>query len=430
MASAKSTSKTWYTIPEPIQVFFEKFPLKTNLAAPITPSITFANNEKTLKSDEFKNGSTERTATLYVHNLVDAKSTKGTQFLLPTDPASIEILGYLRLKNLGLSSIDEKPESIRMLAVSPHSAPRSGGLPYLVDVNPCLKKSDTKKTRSVYSTPSAIYHNLLAPVPSGEPALYRSMISTVLHDAWVLTLIDPETPLHIRQTILGEGPFRVPNTAQDLDEANEVKYTPLPKFVENYLADSYTLELSEQLRPRYPAVVELLKDRSWSGIQLVPFGPSDIYKKIREIQARNNGEDLASNADSENNQRNTIFTKFFNSEKGKSVCDNIYSRVVECLQVFVALIEESKSEHGEFHGDSSGNGFLGIGGRSSVNEDVRELKEGSSSSDGGLGPLDVMLFAYIYSIITYTKGTKLEMMISKDFPELVKHSERVYEILF
>lgn len=427
MSSTKSTSSSWFTIPEPVRAIFDKFPLQTYPAAPITPSITFPCNEAALAGRGSPDKTPKRTMTLYVHNLADTQSSKGSPFLLPTDPTSVEILGYLRLKEIKFEPIDGEPGPIRMLAVSPHSAPHSGNLPYLIDISQD-SQNPTKKTRAVYSTPGAVYRNLLEPVPAGEPALYRSMVSTVLHDAWVFMLIDPETPVAVRQKILGEGPYRVPPSDKQVsgDNGSKSEYTPLPEFVENYLADSYTLALAEELRPRYPAVVEFLKERSWKSVNLLPFGPTDLYKKVRQVQRRNNGEAV----DTSSGQRDTIFSKFLNSGKGGSVRDDIYLRTTECLQVFVSLIEESGSEHGEIHGDGDGNGFIGIGGRSEVNGDVREFKENEMNVDGGLGPLDVMLFAYIYSIVNYAKGTRLQQLVSEQFPELVKHSENVYDILF
>lgn len=432
-SSVASKQKSWLTVPEPIRILFDKFPLETYPAAPITPSITFPCNQQALSSStDPKDGSdqSKRTVTLYVHKLTTAESSHGTEFLFPTDPTSIEILGYLRLKNLGLKSIDGPSAPIRMLAVSPHSAPQ-GNLPYLIDITPGSSSNKNKKTRAVYSTPAAVYRNLLAPISSGEPALYRSMISTVLRDAWIFMLIDPETPLQVRQRIFGEGPFRVPNI--DTEKDDEKLHTPLPQFVESYLVDSYTLELAEQLRPRYPAVVESLKQREWlSGFYFIPSGINNVYKKVRDIQTQHvkkEKEEKVKEEQSLEQQRDNLFTAFFSSPKGQAVRSDVYSRAAECLQVFVSLIEESSAEHGEIHGDGTGNRFIGIGGHSTVNEDVREYTE-NNSRDGGLGPLDVMLFAYVYSITQYAKDTQLCKIITQKFPELVKHCEKVYSILF
>lgn len=392
MPPATSKSKGWFTVPDPVRVIFDNFPLQTYPAAPIPPSITFACNDATLESKKIAEKKYERSVTLYSYNLLNAKTSNNTEFLFPTDPASIQILGFLRLKNIKLSSIDGESGPIRLLAVSPHSAPRKGGLPYLIDIssNP---ENITQRTRAVYSTLSAVYRNLLAPVPQGEPALYQSMISNVLHDAWVLMLIDPETELSVRQKILGEGPYRVPKASHDIDvETEKANYYPLPQFVENYLVECFTLELIEQLKPRYPAVTELLNSYSWRGLNFIPFGFAKFY------------------------QKNLI--SFFASEKGQSICEEIYSRTVECLKLFEKLIMESESK------------FLGIGDPSNVNEDVREFKEDKPNIDGGLGPLDISLFAYVHSILQYAENTRLQKMISMEFPELVKHSEKVYGILF
>lgn len=343
-----SVVASWFTVPEPIRIIFDRFPLKTLPPAPLPV-------EKLAST-----GQDDRQITLYVFNTADQTSDDDKARSMPTDPASIEILGLLSLKELA------EP---RVLAVSPHSAPITGRMPYLVDIK--RDQDSGKKQRAVYSTPAAVYRNLLDTLPSGKPALYQSLIATSLHDAWIFTLLDTKTPGATREKVFGEGSYRV---------SQKQKQT-LVDPVERHLQDMWTLTVAEQLRPRYPSAVTSLKSTTHAVTSLLSQRPT--------------------------------YAAFFESPEGVSVGEEIYARAKECLQVFSLLLDEAP------------HGFLGIGG------DAEEASEDvvSDGENRGLGPLDIQLFAYVYAIREYLRDTPLHKAVL-ELGNLETHAERVWRAVY
>ncbi|VVT44708.1 uncharacterized protein SAPINGB_P000506 [Magnusiomyces paraingens] len=363
-----TTTRPWFKVPEPVRVIFDQFPLAT-----------YPDKELyTYNEQQQQDNSNDRKTTLYVYNIDEPSG-------LPTDPASIELLGLLRLKGA---------KSAQVSKVSVHSAPTNGPkqLPYLVDVKFTQdeKTGRTKRQRAVYSTPAAVRRNLLTSsgkgssstgITSGQAALYASLLSTAVHDAWIFTLLDnAETPATVREHVYGEGAERIGGT--------------LPGFIERHLQEAWTLELAEALRPRYPAVVDTLKGGSkWKGgfvSKLFVGPPTTVFFSPSNVQ-------------------------------GTAVREEVYARAIDALQVFSSLLDEAPD------------GFLGTGG--SQDDDDEEEEEESSNknssedvlSEGefkGLGPLDILLFSYVYAIQNYATGTPLARAVDK-LSNLATHALRV-----
>lgn len=348
--------KSWIQVPDSIKYVFDKFPLYTNPPAPLPQSITSDINNESLDPAIRE----MRKLNLFVYN-IDAKDG------LASDPNSLEIHALLRLKNLADRALT--------YVVSSHSAPTGvRRLPYLVD------KRGTKKV--IYKSPQSIRSNILLP-PVGSTPLYSNLITTSLQDWWIITVI---MDLRLREVVFGEGKNRTPI---------------VPGIVENYLKNEWTQEIIEELRPRYPAVVEaVVTNNSIVNVCSKVYGliSSQIF-----VDSTDNSADASS-----------IVTFFKTTEQGQNILAEIRARARETLEVFSTLIQKSEK------------GFLGVGlgnGETIKHEDVNDI---------GLGSLDVLLFSYIYLMnkgicdITSTEFTTL----LAEFPNILDHSERVYSSLF
>ncbi|KAF5097542.1 hypothetical protein D0Z00_002374 [Geotrichum galactomycetum] len=359
MPAPATNRKSWVQVPESIKYVFDKFPLYTNPPAPVPQSVTSDCN--TAAFDPAVRAA--RKLNLHVYN-VDA--TDG----LATDPSSIEIQGLLRLKNLA--------DQARTTVVSSHSAPTNvQRLPYLVD------KRGSKSV--IYKSPQSIRTNLLLP-PVGATPVYTNLVATSLQDWWTITVIMDS---HLREVVFGEGQYRSPI---------------VPGVVENFLKDEWTQEIIEELRPRYPAVIDALVTNN-SVIKAT----SKIYGLVRSqifVASTDN------NADANNSSNIVMFFK--TTKQGQNILAEIRARAREALEVFSTLIKNSDT------------GFLGVGlGNSETlkHEDVTHT---------GLGSLDILVFSYVYRMskgVSAIVNSEFTTLLA-EFPEVLDHSERVYSNLF
>lgn len=360
MAVPNKNRKSWVQVPESIKYVFDKFPLYTNPPAPVPQSVRADLNTAAALDPADK---AARKLNLHVYN-VDA--TDG----LATDPGSIEIQGLLCLKNLA--------DQARTTVVSSHSAPTDvQRLPYLVD------KRGTKSV--IYKSPQSIRANLLLP-PVGATPVYTNLVSTSLKDWWTITVIMDS---HLREVVFGEGQYRSPI---------------VPGVVENFLKDEWTQMIIEELRPRYPAVIDALVANN-----SIVKTSSKIYSLIRSqiyVASTDNGADA--------NDSSNIVMFFRTTEQGQNILAEIRARAREALEVFTTLIKNSDT------------GFLGVGlgnGETIKHEDV---------TDAGLGSLDILLFSYVYRMskgVSTIVNSEFTTLLA-DFPEVLGHSERVYSSLF
>lgn len=330
-------------------MIFDKFPLYFNPPAVVPKSVVSPWNEKLPGPS---GPQTDRKIVLNVYN-IDEKDN------LPTDPESLEIQGLLKLKNLD--------KNLRVKVVSAHSAPQPTAgkkttpkLPYLIDISKNNK-------RTVYSSVSSVRSNLLAPV-NGLPVMHRTLITSTLRDAWLVTVLLNND---LRQLVFGEGPFRIQK---------------VPTVVEQFLQDGWTCAVVEELRPRYPAIIDSIVSTSKIG--------GGAYHFIKRQWST---------------QSNSPIIEFFQgTKKGQGVVEEILERTRQCLEVFNSLLER-----GDYLGLGQNNG--------EINEDV---------TASGLGPLDVLLFSYVYSIQTRPPNeTTLGAMVN-EYPLVVAHAKRVFQELF
>lgn len=353
-------TKSWLTVPESIRVVFDRFPLQVNSAAQIPESLVSTWNE----TNQEKEGSrSQRKITLHVYNL-DAQDK------LATDPEALEIQGLLKLKSLD--------HHLQMKVVSVHSAPDTAGkLPYLIDTPAARKGSNKKGTsqnkRTLYSSVQSIRNNLLAPV-QGLPAVHRALITSTLRDAWLVTVLLND---ELRQVVFGEGPYRIQK---------------VPNVIEQYLQDGWTLQVIEELRPRYPAIID-----SVVGNNNITRLGGGLYQLLK---SQWNSSRSSSN----------IVQFFRESKQGQEIIEEIQTRARECLNVFNTKLSQDNG------------GYLGIGhDDNETNEDVLE---------SGLGPLDVLLFSYVYTMqMRQPQDAEFAAML-EDYPLVVEHAQRVYAELF
>lgn len=341
---SKMVAKSWLTVPDSIKVVFDKFPLQVNPPAALPKSVVSELNQDVAPP---KPGT--RSLTLYVYNLNPSDG-------LPTDPESLEILALLRLKNLH--------NNVQIKVVSPHSAPLANGathskLPYLIDVS-----KNGKKT--IYSSVSSVRSNLLLQ-SKGLPVMYQSLITFTLRDAWLVTvLLDSE----LRQLVFGEGPHRI---------------QAVPPIVEQFLQDLWTSRVIEELRPRYPAIVDSFVNSSAIG--------GGLYHLIKNQWKE---------------QSSPIVSFFNDTKQGQAILEEIYARAEKSFSVFEALLTTKD--------------YLGTGDESpETQEDV---------SDNGHGPLDILLSSYVYNIQNcQSSQTQLSSILS-EFPRVLEHSQRVHSQVF
>lgn len=349
-----ATSKSWLSVPESIRIIFDIFPLQLNPAASIPPSVVSPWNEQsTNPSANTANTVNTRKIILHVYN-IDAKDN------LATDPEGLEIQGLLKLKGLNQHS--------QIKVVSVHSSPQqqsgpakaTSKLPYLIDVG-------KNKKRTVYSSVASVRTNLLAPV-QGVPTIHRALVSSALRDAWLVTVLLND---ELRQLVFGEGPFRIQK---------------VPKVAEQFLQDSWTCQVVEELRPRYPAIIDSVVSRSRIG--------GGLYHLVKSQWSSDSSS--------------PIVDFFRGTIQGQGIIEEILARARECLMVFETLLENSE--------------YLGVG-----------LDDGQANEDvatSGLGPLDILLFSYIYAIQNrHPNDTELGAIVN-EYPLVVAHSQRVYRELF
>lgn len=342
-------TKSWLTVPESIRVVFDKFPLHVNPSAAVPKSVVSPWNEKLPATSESQ---TDRKIVLNVYNIDEQDN-------LPTDPESLEIQGLFKLKKLD--------KNLQLKVVSAHSAPQTTTskkmtpkLPYLIDVGKNNK-------RTVYSSVSSVRSNLLAPV-KGLPVMHTTLITSTLRDAWLVTVLLNDD---LRQLVFGEGPYRIQK---------------VPTVVEQFLQDGWTCAVVEELRPRYPAIIDSVVSTSKIG--------GGAYHFIKNQWSTRSSS--------------PIIEFFQGTKKGQGVVEEILERAQQCLEVVNALLER--------------NDYLGLG------QDSGETNEDVTAS--GLGPLDVLLFSYVYSIQNRpAKDTKLGAMVN-EYPLVVAHSQRVFQELF
>lgn len=338
-------TKSWFTVPEGIRIVFDKFPLHVNPPAALPASVVSSCNEQDPPTTA---GS--RRLILHVYNIDPTDK-------LATDPESLEIQALLKLKKLD--------QNVYVKVVSSHSAPQTPGptraaskLPYLIDVAKNNK-------RSIYSSVSSVRNNLLLPL-QGLPVMHRALITSALRDAWLVTVLLNDD---LRQLVFGEGPYRI---------------QIVPAIVEQFLQHSWTSQVVEELRPRYPAIIDSFVSNSRIG--------GGLYHLVKNQWSKSSSP---------------IVEFLRGTKQGQAITEEIYARAEECLTVFNAMLLE---------GD-----YLGIGNEDETNEDVTE---------SGLGPLDILLYSYVYAIENRKPSdTELATMLAK-FPLIVEHSRRVHAELY
>lgn len=337
-----SAKSSWFTVPRPIKLVFDKFPLQTYPASDQPDSSLYTESKQV-----GKNG---KKLKLYVYNLIETE--EGSD--IPSDPESLEIWGLLKLKNLG--------GKLQLIKSSVHSSPNNQ-IPYLIEQVENNERG--KPNKRIYGNTKIIYKQLISS-KTGQSTVYRNMIKTMLEDAWLMTLTFETESTRLQHKIYGQGCYRFTNIQAMPNETKNVA-KEFPGFVENYLNGILYKDLISKLRVRYPAIESYTFNLGW------------------------------------------------NTSSVDKIKDEIIRRTIECFQVFEALLDESDT------------GYLGNG----IKGDYKNNDDDKDESDvleNGLGPLDVSLFGYIYSIMKFAKDSELGRQLDK-FESLKRHSEKVYQEL-